>query len=160
MLYFKKENFGHLKILMKVEEAIKYFKEGYNCAQSILYVFAPEIRIDPAIAVKIATPFGGGMGKTGSTCGAVSGALMVIGLRYGSDQIGEKEAKIKTYKLSEEFIERFKDRNGTTICKDLIEIDPRSKEFGINAVKIIKSRCPKFVRDAVEIVEEIIRENG
>lgn len=158
MLYFKKKNFGHLKIIMKVEEAIKYFNEGYNCAQSILYVFASEIRIDPAIAIKIATPFGGGMGKTGSTCGAVSGALMVIGLRYGTDQIGEKEAKAKTYRVAEEFIKRFKNKNGTTMCKDLIGIDPGSR--GINVIKIIKSRCPKFVRDAVEIVEEIIRENG
>lgn len=145
---------------MKEQEAVKYFKEGYNCAQSILYVFSSETGIDPAVAIKIAAPFGGGMGKTGSTCGAVSGALMVIGLRYGSDQRGERKVKSKIYKLSNEVIKKFKARNGSTMCRDLIGIDPTSRTSGVNVAEIIKSRCPKFVKDAVEIVEEIIKENG
>jgi len=143
---------------VREERAVKYFKKGYNCTQAVIYVFSAEMGLDPSVAIKIAAPFGGGMGKTGSTCGAVSGALMVIGLKYGSNQVGDKKTQAKTSELSEKFIEKFKKRNGTIICKDLIGIDPKSR--GIREIMIMNSKCPKFVRDAVEILEEIIRENG
>ena len=98
------------------------------------------------------------MGRTGEVCGAVSGALMVIGLKYGPATAADKQAKERTYELARAFAERFKERNNGCIkCRELLgyEIDtPEGRQLA-REKGLFAELCPKFVHDAAEIVEQI-----
>lgn len=141
----------------KPELATQIFSQGFNCAQSTLCVFSEELGLSKESALKLSGGFGSGM-RHGEVCGAVSGAIMVLGLKYGQNLEGDKESKEKTNRLVEEFNQRFKDRNGSIICRDLLGCDI-SKENGRtyaidnNLFHII---CPKLIRSSVEIIEEIL----
>ena len=92
------------------------------------------------------------------TCGAVTGAYMVIGLKYGRSDIFDLSAKEKTYKLVREFSEKFKSRNGSIVCRELLGVDISTVE-GMKAAKqknIHGTCCQKYVKDAAEIIEEIL----
>ncbi len=95
----------------------------------------------------------------GETCGAVTGALMVIGLKYGQTISEDKAAKDQSYELAKQFAERFKDRNhGCLICRELLGADISTPE-GLQKLRekqAFTTMCPKFVRDAAEIVEELL----
>jgi len=110
------------------------------------------------IALKISQAFGGGMAQMGETCGAVTGAFMVIGLKYGRTRADDDEAKAKTCSLVKEFAEQFKARNGTIICRELLGCDIGTPE-GNRVAKdkeLFSTVCPSFVRDAVDILEKIL----
>ncbi len=144
--------------MTREEKSLEYFKGGFNCAQATAAVFADKFLIDEQVLLKIAAPFGGGICRMGETCGAVTGALMAIGLKYGADNINDKESKEMTYQKAQEFIMKFKQKNGTVYCKELLGCDISTEE----GKKISKEKdlhnslCPKFVKDAVAIVSEII----
>jgi C_GCAxxG_C_C family probable redox protein len=129
-----------------------------NCAQSVLTAFNGELGLDNALARKIALGFGGGMGHTGKSCGAVTGALMVIGLKYG-DQKPEnaQEVKDKVYALVKEFSRRFSENHGSTECSQLLGCDLSIPENLAAAREkgLFTTLCPKFVRDAVNILESM-----
>jgi C_GCAxxG_C_C family probable redox protein len=128
-----------------------------NCAQSVLTAFAEELGLDRALAMKIAMGFGGGMGRTGRTCGAVTGAYMSLGLKYKYQADKPLENKDRVYQLIREFDEKFIRLYGSTACKELLGRDLSTPE-GAAAVKekgLSTSLCPKFVRGAVEIVESL-----
>jgi C_GCAxxG_C_C family probable redox protein len=135
------------------------FEEGFNCSQSVLAPFAPALGLDRDTGLRVAAAFGGGMGRTGESCGAVSGALMAIGLRYAQPSADEKDAKERTYELAAEFLDRFAERNnGCVKCRELLGRDISTPE-GLQAAReqdLFKKLCPKFVRDAAEIVEQMI----
>ena len=98
------------------------------------------------------------MGRMGETCGGVTGALMVIGLRYGKTEIQDKQEKEMTYGLVKEFVNRFKSRNGSIVCRGLLGCDISTPE-GLSIAKeknLIATLCPKFVQDAAEIMEQIL----
>jgi len=97
----------------KVQIATEYFENNFNCAQSVFTTFALEEGIPEELALKIATQFGGGCRK-GEVCGAVSGALMVLGLKYGHCHLNAPDEKDEAYRYAEEFMDRFiaKKRNG------------------------------------------------
>ena len=98
------------------------------------------------------------MGRMGETCGGVTGALMVIGLRYGKTEIQDKQEKEMTYGLVKEFVNRFKSRNGSIVCRELLGCDISTPE-GLSIAKeknLIATLCPKFVQDAAEIMEQIL----
>ena len=142
------------KAAQRVERAVSCFKEGFSCSQAILSTYGEELGIDKATALKISAPFGGGMARMGETCGAVTGAFMVIGLRHAVS----KEEKEKLYCLINKFVERFKSKNASIVCKELLGYDIGTAE-GKKAVKekgLIDTLCPKLVRDAAEILEEIL----
>src|SRR5512137_671186 len=108
------------------EIASQLFDGFYNCSQSVLASFAADFGLDPDQAVSLATGFGAGIGRSGQVCGAVSGACMVIGLRYGSKPSEESsfaERKEKTYLLVADLLDKFKERNGSTNCRELIGYD-------------------------------------
>jgi len=110
------------------------------------------------VALKTAQSFGGGMAQMGQTCGAVTGAFMVIGLKYGRTRADDDEAKRRTYALVREFVEQFKARNGTILCRELLGCDISTPE-GNRAAKekgLFSTVCPGFVRDAVGILEKIL----
>jgi len=110
------------------------------------------------VALKTAQSFGGGMAQMGQTCGSVTGAFMVIGLKYGRTRADDDEAKRRTYALVREFVEQFKARNGTILCRELLGCDISTPE-GNRAAKekgLFSIVCPGFVRDAVGILEKIL----
>ncbi|GAA0716464.1 C-GCAxxG-C-C family protein [Clostridium malenominatum] len=128
----------------KLERAISLFNEGFNCCQSVIAVFHEDLKFDKELVLKISSGFGGGMGQ-GEVCGAVTGAIMAIGLKYGSSEVNDdKKQEVKD--IINKFSEEFKKRNSSIICRELLECN----EGEINGKKCI---CVKAVRDAVEILE-------
>ncbi len=141
-----------------VDQAVACYKEGFSCAQAVLSAFGPQFGLDREMALRVAGAFGAGIARMGKTCGAVSGAFMVIGLKYGKTKADDDDARERTYAVVGEFMERFISRNGSIICKDLLGHDLSTPE-GLLAVRekdLSHTLCPKFVRDAVEILEEIL----
>ena len=143
--------------MTKIEDAVSTFAEGYSCSQAMLSTYGPDFGLDRMLALKLASPFGGGIARMGETCGAVSGALMVIGLKYGSAEPNDKDAKEKTYEVVNKFVERFTEKHGSLRCKDILGYD-LSTEEGRTAVSekgLTGTLCPDFVRSAVGILEDI-----
>jgi len=142
----------------RAELAVSCFKEGFSCSQAIFSTYATQLGINREIALKIAGAFGGGMGHMGETCGTVTGAFMVIGLKYGRTIAGDRQSQEKTDSLVNEFVNRFKVRNGSIVCKELLGCDLSTPE-GMNMAKEKNLRdtlCTKLVQDAAEIIEQIL----
>jgi C_GCAxxG_C_C family probable redox protein len=143
------------------ESAATLFDGFYNCSQSVLASFAEDFGLDQDLAVSLATGFGAGIGKSSQVCGAVSGACMVIGLKYGSKPSTEnnfQDRKEKTYMVVSDFLEKFKERNRSTNCKELIGYDLQDPIQYAEAKRLglFSTLCTTYVRDAVEITEEIL----
>lgn len=137
------------------EIAIAHFRQNFNCAQSVLVAFAPQLGMDDSQALRLASPFGGGVVRRGQTCGAVTGALMVLGLAQGADT---PEGKEDTYRLGQEFLQRFESRHATILCRELLDCDISTPE-GLQQARekgAITALCPLFVRDAAEIVQTML----
>lgn len=144
--------------MTRAEHAAAFFESGFNCSQAVLMAFAKEFGLDAVTAAKIASGFGGGMGRMAGICGAVTGAYMVLGLKHGAASAHDKAAKENGYRLVREFAARFQARNGSATCLDLLGCDI-STAPGLEEAKtkgVFVTVCPKMVRDAVEILEEII----
>ena len=144
--------------MSRIEVAVSCFKDGFNCSQAVLSTYGTQFGLNREIALKVAGAFGGGMGHMGETCGAVTGAFMVIGLKYGRTIVGDKQSQDKTVSLANEFVNRFKSRNVSIVCKELLGCDLSTPE-GMNMAKeknLFATICPKFVQDAAEIIEQIL----
>ena len=139
------------------EKAMKIFWDKFNCSQAVLGAFAEELGMSEEQAMKVALCFSAGARK-GEVCGAVSGAIMVLGLKYG--QIGDDEAESKAiaYEKTTEFMERFKSENGSYICKDILGCDISTDEGRAYAMEnnSFKDICPRMVKSAVYILESMI----
>lgn len=141
------------------DKAVEYFNNNFNCSQGVFTSFATELGMDEKLALRIGTNFGGGERK-GELCGAVAGALMALGLRCGHCESDDMEGKARAYKLSEEFMNRFAERNGTVVCRKLLGYDLTKAED----MKIIKERnlfrtiCPEMIKSAATILDEMIDE--
>ena len=140
----------------QTEKAVDCFNSGFNCSQAIFSVYSEKLGVSNETAYKIASGFGAGMGRLCETCGAVTGAYMVIGLHYGHASPDDSESKEKTYSLVQEFAKRFKERNRSIKCEDLLgtHLITGDKEKASKQVKVI---CPKMVRDAAEILEQLLK---
>ena len=137
------------------ETAVIVFSQSFNCSQAVFSAFAPQFGLDKETALKLASPFGGGMARRGEVCGAVTGALLALGLARGADKPAGKE---EIYRLSQEFMRRFEEKHGTIICRDLINCD-LSTPAGYQAAtekRVFTSICPGLVREAVEIVQALL----
>ncbi|MDL2259163.1 C-GCAxxG-C-C family protein [Eubacteriales bacterium OttesenSCG-928-K08] len=141
--------------MAKATQAVECFHSGFNCAQAVFSTYSEEFGLDKETALKLSCGLGAGMGRLGHVCGAVSGAYLVIGLKYGQFQPNDKEEKEKTYAMVQEFSKRFEERNGTTICRDLLGVDLLQDDKVFTAERI-KEVCPKMVQDATEIIEELL----
>ncbi len=142
----------------KADRAVSSFKEGFNCSQSVLSTYSKLFGLNHETALKIAQAFGGGMARMGQTCGAVTGAFMVIGLKHGKVKAEDEEAKEKTYEIVREFVKRFKSLHGSIMCKDLLGHDLDTPE-GLEQVEekqLFETLCPEFVQNAVEILEKLL----
>jgi C_GCAxxG_C_C family probable redox protein len=143
----------------KVEKTLACFEDGWNCTQAVLSTYGPQFGLDRENAVRIAGSFGSGMGM-GETCGAVTGALMVIGLKYAKLNAVSLFSRDRTEDIAREFVARFKARNETTECRELLGCDVSSCEGFRTAKKErhFKTRCPRYVQDAAEILEELLKD--
>lgn len=144
--------------MKRKELALERFRGDYNCAQSVLSVFAAKYGLRENDAFRIAWPFGGGMGRLQKTCGAVTGAYMAIGLIWGTKRPETEEEKEKVYQMVREFTARFEARHGATDCltllgRDISTPEGRQKAKDENRYAL---RCEVYVADAVEIIEELI----
>ncbi len=133
-----------------VEEAVQLFEDGYMCSQAVLAVFCEEFGLSREQAFKISISFGGGMRK-GEVCGACTGAIMALGLKYG-------ENKSKSDEMCVKFLDSFKKENGSYICRDLLDCDIRTEEGIKYAIdnNLFKEICPKMVESATKIAQELI----
>ncbi len=139
------------------EKAVALFESGFNCSQAVLMAFAGESGMDSAKAAKLASGFGGGMGRMAHTCGAVTGAYLVIGLKHGATDANDKVAKENTYRLVREFAARFQALHPSDACRDLLGCDI-STMAGLEEAKdkgLFGSVCPRLVREAAEILEDM-----
>lgn len=131
----------------RVDNSIKYFKEGYNCAESILKAMGHE--------PNIATAFGAGISRKGSVCGAITGGILVINLKYGRNSA--KEDKEKVYKVALEYIDEFEKEFGCIICYDLIGCDLKTSDGQkrYKDLNLFDEKCQKFVRRTIEMLQAI-----
>jgi len=135
--------------------AVSKFLSGYNCAESILLTMAGHQGVKSPLIPKIATPFGGGMARSGSICGCVTGALMYIGLKFGRTQCTEDREK--AYAVTASFLSAFERKFGSLICYELIGCDFRTSNGQKRWEQLKESRCANFVKDTVEILIELER---
>ena len=145
------------------ERAVELFKEGYNCSQSVFVAFAHRFGIDEKTAKMISAGLGGGLGRMREVCGAVSGAAMVIGSICAPVDGKDSGSKMKNYELVREFADRFTERNGSIICRELLGLDvkmEKSAEPEKRTAEYYKKRpCVDLVADAAEILTELIEKN-
>jgi len=137
------------------EHADHLFMARYACSQAVLAAFSEEYGLDHDLALRVAAGLGGGMGRMAECCGALTGAYLVLGLHYG----GSPSSKEKTYAMVRQAAAMFGERNGgCTDCRDLLGCDVGTPEGLAEAKekKLFKTSCRKFVRDAVDILEEIL----
>jgi C_GCAxxG_C_C family probable redox protein len=143
------------------QRAEELFGQGYNCAQAILFAFFDQLGGGGDTALRIASGFGGGIGYRQETCGAVTGAVMVLGLLHGRAWGEPKTRTDVTYALAGEFMRRFETCHGTCACRDLLggcdfNTEAGQREFKERGYR--EARCAAFIRDAVRIVEVLERE--
>ncbi len=141
------------------DKAEKLFREGYNCAQAVLIAFEDVTKLDRTTAAAISSSFGGGLGRMREVCGAVSGAAMVLGIVNGNYNPDDIKAKTGHYHLVQEFAKRFKEKNGSIICRELLKgvssangNDPEKRSESYYK----KRPCPIIVSDSADIVADML----
>lgn len=144
------------------EIAMDNFFKGYNCAQSIVLAFEDLLPVDKCMLSKMASSFGGGMGRLREVCGSVSGIFMIAGLLYGYDGPETGEIKAEHYARIQELAHRFEEKHGTIICREMLGLSVRhdvpTPEARTN--EYYKKRpCVEIIGDAAEILEQYILEN-
>ncbi|HWT73965.1 MAG TPA: C-GCAxxG-C-C family protein [Mobilitalea sp.] len=144
--------------MSKVKQAVQCFNNGFNCSQAIFSTYSEQLGLDKETALKVSCPFGGGIARMSETCGAVTGAYMLIGLKYGKYLPEDNEAREKSYALVKEFTEKFNAIHGSISCRDLLKYDMKNPDD----LKVIKENnlwnklCPIFVSDAAQLIEELL----
>ncbi len=136
------------------ERAVELFKDGFNCSQAVVGAFAKDIGLDEKTAMKISAGFGGGVGRTGEICGALSGVSIVAGMLYGAVDGRDAESKAHTYEEIQRVLKAFKEKYVFVTCREL-KNPPKNDENGIS----YKRRpCINIVEDAVLLAEKVMFE--
>lgn len=143
--------------------AREYFLKGYNCAQAVALAFTEELNMDEATVAKMASSFGGGMGKLREVCGSVSGALLVYGMLRGYSDPADGKAKADHYAHVQDFAGRFKAEHDTIICRELLKNIALKKEHTSapeeRTEEYYRTRpCVRFVETSARILEEMLQE--
>lgn len=141
------------------DKAIESFNAGMNCAQAVVSSFSEELNFDKELAVSISCGFGGGMGRMGGTCGAVTGSYMVMGIvncKKFKDNLERKEA---SYRMVQDFDSKFRLIHGTTDCRTLLNCDIKTEVGHSFAVenKLFEKVCGKCIDDSIRIIKEIAK---
>jgi len=144
--------------MKKSDEAVASFRSGFTCSSAVFSAFSQESGLDSETSKKIACGFGAGISKTGNICGAVSGAILVIGLKYGKSEAGDDGATEKTRALVREFIREFTARNGSVNCTELLGYNLNVTDEYQKAGRegLFTTRCPEYVRDAADILDRML----
>ncbi len=146
------------KTKLKTENALELFRCGLNCAQSVVSVFAHDLKFNREQALHATAGFGGGMGRLQDTCGAVTGAFMVIGIFNAQKVSDNSELKEQSNLMIRGFCEKFEEKHLTTYCRSLLRCDINSltgKEF-FNENNLRERVCEKCVADSIVILDEIL----
>ena len=145
----------------KIDLAAQYHEQGYGCAQAVLAAYSGEFGLEEGLALKLATGFGSGMGRMCEVCGALTGAFMVIGLKYGKEKTDGTRYGTETettYRRVADLASKFKEKNGSIYCRELIGhnlMDPAERAKVVE-MGLFKTTCRKCILDAVELLEETI----
>lgn len=145
---------------MRAEKAINCFSNGFNCAQAVLTAFSDDFLCPKKVALQISGAFGSGMGQLGETCGAVTGALMVLGLKYGKYKQDDTTSKDRTYANVKRFNDAFIYSFGSIKCSELIEYNLSKPEELTKAREagVFQCICPKLIERAVNILESLVKD--
>ena len=144
--------------MKKSEKAAALFQEGFSCSQAVFATFSEDFGLGREISLKLSQAFGGGMAHLGEACGAVTGAFMIIGLKYGRTRADDLEARDRTYAKMRLFAEKFKALHCSIQCRCLLGLDIGTEE-GMRLAReknLFQTLCSGYVRHAAEIVEEIL----
>lgn len=143
-----------------IERAVSMFREGYLCSESILKTFAEAQGMACEHVPKIATGFGGGMGRRGLVCGALTGAVMALSLKYGRKTLGETENYEKCMAKVQQLLKGFEETFGSTICRELTNCDLTTVEgrqkFKVEQIR--EKKCARYVAEAMRILLNLTRE--
>ena len=144
--------------MTRVDDAVDCFTSGFCCSQAVLSAYCDMFGLDRNQAYRVSGPFGVGMGRMCETCGAVTGAFMVLGLKYGKVIADDNSRREQSFAKVREFSEAFRKKNGSIVCLELMGCDmgtpegmQHAKENGLRI-----TRCTSYVRDAAEILERIL----
>ena len=129
----------------KAKQANAFHDRGFNCAQSVACVFADKTDLDEKTLFRVTEGLGLGMGCMDGTCGAISAATVLAGLKCSTADLEHPNSKAVTSKDAKACVKAFKDRNGTVLCRELKGLDSPDK-------KVVRT-CPDCIKDAVEIIE-------
>lgn len=144
------------------EIAKENFKSGYNCAQSVFMTYSDKFGIDKDMALKLSSSFGGGMGRMREVCGAVSAMFMIAGLAKGYTENNNDEIKAAHYELIQTLAEKFKERNGTIICRELLGLEKGENNSFVPSKRTEEyyqeRPCEYFIADACNIIDKYIFE--
>ena len=143
----------------RVNEVMDCFNSGFYCSQAVLSTYCEDYGLDKETAYKLSCGLAAGMARLSHTCGAVTGAYLVIGLKHGNTMPTDRVSLEKTFELIQEFDRRFACKHGSTNCRELTGVDLRkdTTEFAKQQVRKI---CPELVKDAAEILEAILFADG
>ncbi len=147
--------------MTKAEQAKELFLKGHNCAQAVLCTFAPELHIDASTALALSACFGGGLGRQREVCGAVSGMCMALSLKYAPKDPTDHAAKAAFYARIQDVCNRFKQENGSIICRELLGLapGPQSPVLEARTAAYYQHRaCADKVKCAADILEKYIEE--
>jgi len=148
----------NLKMISRVELALERFSKGFNCSQSVFAAYSDLFNIDENTALRVSGAFGGGMGRLGETCGALTGAFMLIGCKFAMTSEGDAEAKDRTYAMVREFTARFKTLHSHITCRGLLGLEIGTPEGSaeFKEKNFHECKCQVFVKDACRLVEEML----
>ena len=148
--------------MTRPEKAAALFEQGYSCSQSVLLAFEEVTGLSEELAARLSAPFGGGMGRLREVCGALTGAFMVLGLIYGSADPRDRAAKTALYRMVQELARRFREENGSIICRELLGCSVPSSPVpeARTASYYAKRPCGEMVRCAAALLDATIAAVG
>ena len=143
--------------MSRVDDAVQCFCRGAACSQAIVAHYGPSVGLPAEQGIKLASGFAGGM-RLAQTCGAVTGAFMVLGLKHAGANCDQRDGRESVYTAIREFTAKFQQRNNTVVCKELLGCDISTPEGTDRAKRegLFRTICPRLVQDAAEILEEML----
>ena len=137
---------GEKRMQTRVEDTIKRHNKGYNCAQAVACTYCDLVRVDEETMFKMTEALGLGMGAMQGTCGAMTGACVLAGMKASTGNLEQPNSKMNSYQLAREITNRFQEQNGSLVCKEL---------KGVETGKMLRS-CSDCIKDAAGLVEMIL----
>ena len=147
---------------LKGDKAYELFKEGYNCSQAVFGAFAEELGVDLDTALKLASGFGGGIGRMREVCGTFTGLTMAASMIYGYNDPKDTETKAELYEKIRTLADKFREENGSIICRELLGLQQAEKSAVPEArtSEYYKKRpCAELCRYAADLLEQFIEDN-